>query len=420
MPGVREIKQKFKSSIRRGTGEAYLLLRDNPGIDFSKEITAACVKNYAYDGQCEQSRAPYLYELAALAGKVEEIKPAILAAIELRHEDTWTRSQLFQLSKLYAENGDTNAREAIYNNFYKYPVTRNDWVGYAEIIDLDGLDGLKFIASKVGRALYEDSDDWHDDGEISYLERVNPEIDAWLELDKAAEYDPFIKIYLDRIRETLGSRTAGPKLKVVRKDAVEETLSISRARAAHRKWTKSDLKKIAQRLITEKQCTNREKLLSVFRRNKYPFDSEIILQIAQKARGKEQRIAFDALANLKSPEIRTFAIKGLTDSAQPQKFTIILKSNYKKGDGRLLTAIINNTRNEGLIELLLINLIEVYTASSVKECTAPLEALYNKSKCALHRYDIVKLLIENDVLSSKIKDELPFDCSKNVRELASK
>ncbi|MES2110934.1 MAG: hypothetical protein V4577_19410 [Bacteroidota bacterium] len=212
MPGVREIRQKFTSSIRRGTGEAHLLLRDNPEIDFSKEITAACLKNYAYDGQCEQSRAPYLYELATLNGKTKEIKPAILAAIELRHEDTWTRSQLFQLSKLYAENGDTNAREAIYNNFYKYPTTRNDSVGYAEIIDLDGLDGLKFIASKVGRALYEDSDDWHDDSEISYLQRIKPEIDAWLELDKAAEYDPFIKIYLDRIRETLGNRAVGPKL----------------------------------------------------------------------------------------------------------------------------------------------------------------------------------------------------------------
>jgi hypothetical protein len=420
MPGIREIRQKFNSSIRRGTGEAYLLLRENPAIDFSKEITAACLKNYAYDGQCEKSRAPYLYELATLNGKAEEIKPAILAAIELRHEDTWTRSQLFQLTRQYAESGDPVAREAIYNNFYKYPTTRNDWVGYVEIIELDGLDGLKFIASKVGRALYEDSDDWHDDNEISYLMRINPEIDAWLELEKAAEYDPFIKIYLDRIREILGNRAVGPKLKVVRKNAVEETLSISRARAAHRKWTKNELKKIAQRLITEKQSTNREKLLSVFRRNKYPFDSEFILRIAQNAKGKEQHIAFDALANLKSPEIRAFAVKGLTNSAEPQKFTIILKSNYKKGDENLLTTIINNTRNEGLIELLLINLIEVYTANRVKDCTAPLEALYNKSNCALHRYDLVKLLIENDVLSTKIKDELPFDCSKNVRELACK
>ncbi|MES2110935.1 MAG: hypothetical protein V4577_19415 [Bacteroidota bacterium] len=180
------------------------------------------------------------------------------------------------------------------------------------------------------------------------------------------------------------------------------------------------MKKIAQRLITEKQSTNREKLLSVFRRNKYPFDSEFILRIAQNAKGKEQYIAFNALANLKNPEIRAFAIKSLTNDVKPQKFTIILKSNYKKGDGRLLTAIINNTRNGGLIELLLINLIEVYTANSVKECAEPLEALYNKSNCALHRYDIVKLLIENDVLSTKIKNELPFDCSENVRELACK
>ena len=81
MPGARIIKQQFRSSIRRGTGAVHFLLRDNPQIDFSAEITKACIKNFAYDGQCESSRAPYLYELILLSGKGEKIKTSILNSL---------------------------------------------------------------------------------------------------------------------------------------------------------------------------------------------------------------------------------------------------------------------------------------------------------------------------------------------------
>ena len=58
-----DLKRMFRSSIRRGTGEAYLLINKYPGINFSNEIIKACAKNFAYDGQCESSRAPYLFNL---------------------------------------------------------------------------------------------------------------------------------------------------------------------------------------------------------------------------------------------------------------------------------------------------------------------------------------------------------------------
>lgn len=422
MPGIREIRQKFKSSIRRGTGEAYLLLRDNPKNDFSKEIIAACIRNCAYDGQCEQSRAPYLYELAALSGKIEEIKLAILHALAAFPDDCWTKVQLFELAKFYAQDGHNDASEAIYDNFFKRPFTDDDWAGYAEILELDGLEGMKFIASKVGKALTDNPDEKDHSDILRRFQKAYPEIDARMELEKAATNDPFIEAYLQN--ESATNTTAySPKVEAKYKNAVDEVLQVKSAvRIRYRQWTKSELMEIARQLVIEKNGPDRAKLLSVFRYNKFPLEAKFLLQIAhnKNVKSRMRYFAFDAMSLLKNREVRNFAVDRMLNDSFPQKFIVILKANYKKGDGKLLTEVINKTQSENLIELLAVNLTDVYRTNNVKECAAPLEALYNKSNCALHRYDVLKLLIENNVLSAQIKEEMRFDCNDDIRALVTK
>lgn len=60
MPNTIEIKRRFFNSLKRGTGEAYLIINDNPLIDFSNYIIKGALRNYAYDGQSENSRAQYI------------------------------------------------------------------------------------------------------------------------------------------------------------------------------------------------------------------------------------------------------------------------------------------------------------------------------------------------------------------------
>jgi hypothetical protein len=46
-------RQRFKNSVKRGTGEANLIMQQNPDIDFSSDIIKASLTNYAYHGQSE-------------------------------------------------------------------------------------------------------------------------------------------------------------------------------------------------------------------------------------------------------------------------------------------------------------------------------------------------------------------------------
>lgn len=53
------LREKFRSAIKRGTGETHLIMMENPKMDFSSDIIKAALTNYAYDSQSEGSRADY-------------------------------------------------------------------------------------------------------------------------------------------------------------------------------------------------------------------------------------------------------------------------------------------------------------------------------------------------------------------------
>jgi hypothetical protein len=55
-----DLKHRFFDSLKRGTGEAYILLKENPDINFSNLIIKGAARNYAYDPQSERSRADYI------------------------------------------------------------------------------------------------------------------------------------------------------------------------------------------------------------------------------------------------------------------------------------------------------------------------------------------------------------------------
>lgn len=412
------IKQLFRSSIRRGTGEANLLMQQYPDINFSGEIIKACTKNFAYDGQCESSRGTYLFELIQLSKQKEKIRSAILNALSKEQRDTWTLTQLFDLSKLFALEGDTTAKDFIYSSFYKYPITRSDWAGYSEIIDLDGLNGLLFIARTVGAAMKNDPEIWEDDTAIDYFQKRHSGIDAMEMLQQESLSDPYIAIYLNSIKYTLHKHKKPPEQPVY-KNILEEVLT-SKRRFIKQGVSKKDLTLLARQLMVESNKENRQKLLKVFDRFKFPLNCHYILDIANGTIKTDKftvRHALDALCNLKSKEIRDFGIKESFFSKEPWHFLGVLKSNYKARDEKLLADFAKSANSEHAIEALADCFVEIYRTNKTANCKLPLEIIYSKLNCAIHRYFILKLLIDNDVLSEKIKQEIAYDCYEDTRQL---
>lgn len=95
----------------------------------------------------------------------------------------------------------------------------------------------------------------------------------------------------------------------------------------------------------------------------------------------------------------------------------LLVSNYENGDHKLLTEIASRSDDFDFIHSIVFGFIDIYEANSTKDCKEPLEVIYNKMNCGIHRKDIIKILLDNNVLSDKIFAELEFDSYDTVRKI---
>ncbi|MGI4875122.1 MAG: hypothetical protein ACRYFX_28540 [Janthinobacterium lividum] len=422
MATVQSIQSEFLHSVKLGTGRAYLLAKAHPEVDFSAAIIKAALRNFAYDGQAEGSRAQYVYDLYCLSSRPAAIRRAVLQELAREQEDTWALNQLFELALFFAKEGDATARKTLYKQFLRKPAARADWLGAYELIALDGLVGLIFIARKYGQALAKDPNDWQDDDIIESFQKEHPAGDAWAELRQVAEQDADVHRYLQNVEATMAQQAAyeQPAVSTDLEVALQEPHQRHLFLRLMRNQETFDLQPLAERLLTEKNMNVRENLLFIFTLHPYPLDYHPILTIARQKPSRRNRIteyAVEALKHLQAPEIREFALQRLASTTQPALYTDILVSNYQPGDAALLTAVVARFHAAHIIESLAVSYIEIYRANPTPECAAPLLALYQKMTCSIHRTDVVELLIANNVLPPWLNDELPFDSNAATRLL---
>lgn len=425
MPATKTIRQKFKSSIRRGTGEAILLMQKYPALDFSKAIIKACLVNYAYDGQSEGSRTDYLLEMITCSKRKNKIRTAILKGLRKEKTNTWALEQLFELATYFAKKGDNEARGAIYKRFYHKIIPGSDWCGQQAIINLDGFEGLKYIAATFGKALAKDPDDLQDDLLISQFQDDNPLIKVRRDLEEAGRQNHYIKIYLDVIDQVETSRKEYVR-PVINYALVTERINKKALMPINtlsaRELSLEDIKRLADDFLIETDPIKIERYMRVFDKVTYPYDYKPILEIAAGNNKENERLvefASSVLKNFSGIDIRRLAVKRLTTSKEPQDYLDLLVSNYKKGDHKLLTEVVKNCKTEDSVHFIVYSLISIYTANKTPKCREPLEAIYQRLTCGIHREDIVKILIENNVLSKRISKEIRYDSVPEIRQLAA-
>ena len=418
------IRQRFKSAIKRGTGETHLIMMANPKMDFSSDITKAALINYAYDSQSEGSRSDYVFELIGLSNQKEKIKKKILDKLQNEKEDTWALDQLFDIAALFAKQGDKEAKKAIYKRFYKKRIEGSEWVGQDAILEIDGLDGLKYIAETKGKIIAKDSEEWEDSFMVDFFQEDNPEIKVYDELEKAATNNKYIRLYLETIKKNKFKR-ADRKKPVYNYQTVKDRIDKNAMGPLPPVYAKdlsdSDIEKLADDFLKSKTRTKQEKYLRVFDIVKYPLDFKDLLTQAKRPYSSKDRLveyAVNSLRYFANQEIREFALEKLNGNiSRPDIYTNLLIGNYKDGDSELLTKIVNEARNEHQIHDIVFSYVDIYQANKTVDCKKPLMALYNKLTCGLHREDIVKIMIENKVLPDKIREEIKYDSLDSTREL---
>jgi hypothetical protein len=421
------IRKKLRQSLECGTGQAHFTLQEYPDWNFTKEIVRAAVSNLAYDPQCEGNRSWYLSQLIGQSKDHEGIVGEILHALDTEDTCSHDLNQLYALAGILAKAGDQEARRAIMARYLK----TDDWdlwsCGEDEILELEGMKGLMLIAEKKGRHLNENPEYWEDSWMVNEFQKLHPNLAVMTELERAAQENKEIKKYLEEIqaRPCDGLPIANrPKMTYdLVKERFAEGRKIPISSGAAKQLSDEDFKRLADDFLKEKNPIEQEKYLRAFGKRKFPHDHSSIFEVARSQNSRNSQrvsLACEALAYFQSGDIRKFAIEKLSQTNRPADYLPLLVSNYEKGDVELLSKIISQARSEENIHSLGIGLIEIYRANGTKKCRKPLEILYAKMNCGLHRVDLLEILLENEVLSEEILREMEFDSFDRVRELFHK
>ncbi len=426
MNNKTQILNEFRQSIRCGTGKAFLLMKKHYEINFINEIYKVSIKNYAYDGQSEGDRAEYIIHFIEILNLQEKnkLKEKLIIKLFEVNDDTWNLDQLFEICGYFAKT-DESIKDKIYARFYETAIADSDWLGAETILKLDGVEGMKKIAEHFGNRLILNKKDWQDESILERFHQEYPELNTKDILIKKSKNNKAIKKYLLEIEATKKrwANTKAKKTVWTIENIIDHILDDNKKApsfVAIRKLSNIEIKKIAKLFQEDLSEPKVQKLFYIFSLLKYPFnylDLKLYLRSAYRLSKDNMHTALSFFPDV---ELRQMAIKKLLKTNNPCLYLPLLNSNYKKGDSKLFTEIINKFKNEHLIESLAGSIIEIYKNNKSKDCKSPLLALYEKMNCAICRFKILEILYENKVLPKSILMEMEFDSYEETRSLYQK
>jgi hypothetical protein len=424
MTDIADIKRQFLNSLKRGTGEAFLVLKDNPTIDFSDLIIKGAITNYSYDNLSEGSRANYIYRFIQKSKQKGKIVKAVLTKLESEKKDYWGLDQMCDLAVKFYKAGHLEAKTSLYNRFEKNDLEGYEFCGQDQLMEIDGINGILKVAEIVGKTLFENPDDYEESWRIDYFQKLNKSIDIYAELKKASSTNKYVKAYYNSILKNKWTLPRHRKIKKWSYELVKEKIDQNKFRVLTEEraneLSMEEVKKLADEFLASKDKLKQEQYLRFFSYRKFPYDYKPLFQIARGKNPKKSRMvefAVETLKHFTAKEIRQLALEKISTEKNPCDYLNLLVSNYKKGDHKLLIEIVNRSDDFDFIHSIVFGFIDIYEENPTKDCREPLEAIYSKMNCGLHRKDIVKILLDNNVLSDKIFAELEFDSEDRVRKL---
>ena len=186
-------REEFRRALRTGHGRAWHQVHSYWTGEYSDDLLAACTIDWSYDGQLEHGdRGAWLAALVLRAEFADQVIGAcksLAAPVDaLAH---WDAAQRCEILKELILAGFTKAREVLYSMFQRVQGT-GSIMAEDHIIELDGIDGVVWLAREYSRAFSVDSDEFDDDIFIEQFDRDQPGKPARTAVLQASKTDPIL------------------------------------------------------------------------------------------------------------------------------------------------------------------------------------------------------------------------------------
>lgn len=421
-------REEFRGALRTGHGRAWHQVHSFWTGEYSDDLLAACIKNWSYDGQLEHGdRGAWLAALVLRAGIADQVIDAcesLAAPVDaLAH---WDAAQRCEILKELARAGFTKAREVLYSMFHRVQAT-GSIMAEAHILELDGIDGVVWLAREYSRAYSVDPNEFDDDIFIEQFDRDKPGKPARTAVLQASKTDPILAAWVkatfevEPTQETISARAQQ------RPDSPQITAKqvVERAPWVAGFWTKQwaadasdeDLLELEDLLFANPDPDVRASLVMCFQKDGYPRVSDRWLSLLHSDHRSLARQAAITLGRVQDQRVQTLAREFL-EAGDVEVGLPLLHANLKAIPAdwlaKLLPELRDGNGNDHLSRALVLA-AENATGSVAILC---LERVYEQEHCSSCRMDALQRLIELGDAPSWLLKEASVDANKDMRALA--
>lgn len=415
-----------QDALRKGLGRAWKwalsgCLDDTPLLE-------ACLRDQRFDGQVEDPRGGWLWQMIEAVGARERFRVPILQALYDLADDG-SAIQLCQLARYYAEKGDETFRTRLYEIVEQKPVADSPRLGEEEIVSLDGEKAFVFAARVRGVSLAGREWEW-DDSSLADLA-----VERFGEASVSKLLDISLDEGISRFRQHWQDEKQKKAKRLDYRSHTEEMKAISfdeAIRAAEgesrcswlRGWgihaSVSDLRTVLQRLWGAREPGIIVNLLTVFSARELPeFDARLI-ELCRHGDEEVKRRAFAALARNAHPLAREFAMTELRKGVRHRSVVALFINNYCQGDEHRLLEAMELPDDKDEFHWLLMNAIEVLEKNPEADCSRLGIVAYALTPCENCRFHAARLLTKQRAAPGWLIEECRYDSGEDCRALVDK
>lgn len=411
----------FERGLAQGLGRPLRVLQKHRVRPYREAILHACTHDLRYDGQCEDVRGDYLYEVIQATGEPEYYRGKILSALLAPIEEEAV-FQMLQIARRFAQEGDALSRAAIYSVIVREAADNEFW-NADELILLDGIPGLLFVVERYLRSEIE-AEDYLPSSWVELIEEQQGKEAAWKALEVVADsHSPFAG-WLETVRqcrrsiEERGPWTGPPQRSYaeVRELIAERGIKASVSLRWAEKASEEERQQASADLLREQDEGRLVAYLKLFRYSPFPGEHRRLIGLARSENRQLAHAALSALALIVHPDIRALAYELMQQPCWYGKAVELLIKNYQAGDYRLIEKLWEQEMDADDLHFLGMGVRHFTKAHLVPEAERSLLLLYEKGPCSICRSGAVDRLIALNLLPEHIRAECLHDAYRHTRE----
>lgn len=437
-------RERFAMALRRGQGRALLHVRKFGLSGVADLVLESCLHNQTYDPQCEDSRAPWLFEMFRDAGEYPEFSKAILAALG-DVADNWDLRELSELAALMARQGDLDARRVLRERVLRHAESDSpNCAGFEDLVMVDGVDAVIELARRLGKRLLEDPEKFSE----RPLEYLIGDLDILPQVRQAlAEHsveDPMIRAYFEHIQgirpkvvevtdENRKELQAEARRNFCQKFPLEKILDDASALAADypgyysrfgKSATPEELETVFRKLLAETDEAVCLRLLWVFFRTAPPELHPRLWEFVESEPPALRSAALEALSQLADDRVGDFGR------------AILQSGRFTENDADVLSLFARNLQPAD-VELILTTLrqlnptadnahavghrlLDIFDENESSDLCELLDWIYAMTPCSMCREMAVFRMTQVEILADELIAECLCDVAEDTRALAQK